>query len=66
MSTMETHRPLVWLVDLAAVLDLGQSRALQTSFMLDLHQTALLNTTGSKQFTEVCALPSYDHVSINY
>ena len=64
MCTMEAHRPLVWLVDLAVDLNLGRSWALRTNFMLDLHQTAFISTTGSKQFTEVCALHSYDHVSL--
>ena len=52
--TMETHRQRVSLVDSAVVLDLGQAWALRTNFTLDLHQTAPLSTTGSKQHIEVC------------
>ena len=53
-STMEAHRPLALLVNSAVVLDLGQSWALRTSCMLDLHQTPLFNDTGLKQLIEVC------------
>lgn len=51
---MEAHRPLALLVNSAVVLDLGQSWALRTSCMLDLHHTPLLNDTGLKQLIEVC------------
>ena len=32
--------------------------------MSDLPQTTVFNTTGSKQFTEVCDLASYDHAAV--